>query len=68
MIRNVWHKARFEATGQSCEVVAVYFAGKDGPRLLRLLLADGRALERVAKGQYLTLWNQVVISTEPDAP
>lgn len=30
--------------------------------------AAGRTLERVEKGRYLTLWNQMVISADPDAP
>ena len=66
--QNRWHGAKFEATGAPCDVVAVYFNGEGGPQLSRILLADGRTLERVEKGRYLTLWNQIVISADPEAP
>ena len=49
--QNRWHSAKFETTGSACDVVAVYFNGEDGPQLSRILLADGRTLERVEKGR-----------------
>lgn len=65
---NRWHAAKFEATGQPCEVVATYHNGEDGPLLLYILLADGRRLLPISKGRYETIWAEVVVSADPDAP
>ena len=66
---NRWHKAKWEATGQPCEVVAIYNVNAEGgPALLHLLLADGRKLTQISKGRYQTLWDEVVISEDPSAP
>jgi len=67
-MKHTRHTAKFEVTGKPCEVIAAYFAGKDGRELRYLLLADSRSLQRVSQGRYVTLENEVVISEDPEAP
>jgi hypothetical protein len=62
---NRWYKAKWEATGQPCEVIAVYQDGEAGPLLQHIVLADGRKLTRIDKGRYQTLRDEVVVSADP---
>jgi len=68
--QNRWFRATFEATGESCEVMAVYQLGVNGKPVSdpRLVLGDGQPLRRVARGRYQTRTGVVVVSTEQDAP
>ena len=68
--KNRWLRATMEATGEACEVVAVYELGPDGKALgdPRLVLGDGQPLRRVARGRYQTRKGMIVVSTDPDAP
>ena len=64
-----WHKAKWEATGEPCEIVADYNVGEEaGPILLYVLLADGRGLLSLDKGRYETIRAEVVVSADPEAP
>jgi DDE family transposase len=68
--RNRFLTAKFEATGEACEVVAVYEPGADGEPVSdpRLVLGDGQPLQRVARGRYQTRKGLIVVADDPAAP
>ena len=69
-VQNRWLAAKFDATGEACEVVAVYQLGPDGKPVSdpRLVLGDGQPLQRVAKGRYQTRKGLIVVADDPAAP
>ena len=68
--KNRWLRATMEATGEACEVVAVYELGPDGKALgdPRLVLGDGQALRRIATGRFQTRKGMIVVSAGPESP